>query len=106
MEPHVLLAMDSDSRHSMKYFRPQTEAAKKRKKDPAAAKNKCTAAAKNKCTAAAAKRVEPPTPTLTLQGLIPKAEPGKIPLDPVDNYAPTAPRVQDAVQFPIESMFS
>lgn len=37
---------------------------------------------------------------------IPEGQPGHIPLDKHKNYVPTAPRVPDAMQFAIESIFS
>ena len=37
---------------------------------------------------------------------IPKGEPGHIPLDKHKNYVPSAPKVPDAHQFPIESLFA
>lgn len=76
MEPRFLLALDADARHSMRHMWPQIDRPR-----------------------------APPAPPQDRR-LIPAGQAGHIPLHPVYNYVPSAPRVPDAIQFPIESVFS
>lgn len=79
MDPMFLLSLDADSRHSMKHFWPAID----RPDVPA--------------------RSLPPPPD---RRLLPEGSQGYIHIHPEHNYVPSAPRVPDSVQFPIESMFS
>eukprot|EP00892_Ulva_mutabilis_P005570 jgi/Ulvmu1/3385/UM016_0001.1 len=76
MEPHFLLSLDSDSRHSMRHMWPDID-------HPEHA----------------------PHPAQDRRD-IPAGQPGHIALHPTYNYVPSAPRVPDCIQFPIESLFA
>lgn len=82
MEPQFLLSLDCDSRHSMKHMWPGIDR-------PAPHRTRAS---------------KPPTPPD--RRLIPAGQPGHIPLHPIYNYVPSAPRIPDVLQFPIESTFA
>lgn len=79
MEPNFLLSLDADARHTMKHMWPEIDHPTPR-----------------------GMRAPPPAD----RRLIPAGEEGHIPLHPVYSYAPSAPRIPDVLQFPIESTFS
>ena len=85
MEPQFLLALDADARHTMNDMWPAIDARMQ--------------------IGTPLTQNEPPMQRQDRR-LIPTGHPGHIPLHPVYNYTPSAPRVPDAVQFPIESVFS
>lgn len=88
-EPMFLVAQDCDSRHSMKYFWAAIDAKNDKKKQDQPDSDE--------------DEEEVPCP---YRWDIPAYEPGHIPIDKHKNYLPTAPKVPDAVQFPIESCFA
>ena len=79
MEPLYLLSLDADARHTMNDLWAQID-------NPPAPGEK--------------------PPPLVDRRDIPPGQPGHIPLHPIYNYVPSAPRIPDVLQFPIESTFS
>lgn len=82
IDPMFLVAQDSDSRHTMKYFKLAKDAKDAKKKGKKKQKH------------------------LPDRRDIPAGKEGHIPIDKKKNYLPTAPKVPDAVQFPVESCFA
>lgn len=74
--PMFLVAQDCDSRHSMRHFWPNIDARRPQR-----------------------------GPTMDRRD-IPLGESGCIPIDKECNYLPSAPKVPDCIQFPIESTFA
>lgn len=79
MEPRFLLSIDCDARHTMRNMWPEIDHRTTRGRKAATPQDR---------------------------RLIPAGQEGHIPLHPVYNYMPSAPRIPDVLQFPIESMFS
>lgn len=86
MNSPFLLSLDCDSRHTMKHMWPAIDS-------PAAP-----------VTRGRTSSSRPRAPQD--RRLIPAGQPGHIPLHPIYNYAPSAPRIPDVLQFPIESTFA
>lgn len=78
MDPMFMLAQDRDSRHTLRHFLPERTAKKAGLSKPAA----------------------------VYRYDIPPLTEGHIPIDKHKNFLPSAPRVPDAVQFPVESLFA
>ena len=75
-DPMFLVSIDSDSRHTMKHWWPKIDSGQAQRGHAEDRRD------------------------------IPFGQPGHIPIDKKINYIPTAPRVPDCIQFPIESMFA
>lgn len=78
-QPMFLVSQDSDSRHSMTHFWPEIDARSRRSSIPKSAIDRRT---------------------------IPAGQYGHIGIHPLYNYVPTAPKVPDCIQLPIECLFS